>query len=61
MKEKNIYKGVGFLDLLSILFIALKLTGYIMWTWWWVLSPIIIPTIIILLDMGINKKGGLND
>lgn len=32
--------GVGFLGLLTILFIGLKLTGYINWSWLWVLSPI---------------------
>ncbi len=32
--------GIGFVGLLTILFIGLKLTGYISWSWWWVLSPI---------------------
>ena len=32
--------GIGFLGLLTILFIGLKLTGYITWSWWWVLSPL---------------------
>ena len=32
--------GIGFLGLLTVLFIGLKLTGYIDWSWWWVLSPI---------------------
>lgn len=32
--------GIGFIGLLTILFIGLKLTGYIDWSWWWVLSPI---------------------
>ncbi len=32
--------GLGFPGALTILFIALKLTGYIDWSWWWVLSPI---------------------
>ena len=40
--------GVGFLGLLAILFIALKLTGYIAWSWWWVLSPLWIPVGIVL-------------
>ena len=31
---------VGFLGLLGLLFIALKLTGYIDWSWWWVTFPI---------------------
>lgn len=32
--------GIGFLGALAILFIALKLLGYIDWSWWWVLAPI---------------------
>ena len=32
--------GIGFAGLLTILFIALKLTHYIDWSWWWVLSPL---------------------
>lgn len=32
--------GIGFAGLLAIVFITLKLTGYIAWSWWWVLSPI---------------------
>jgi len=32
--------GVGFLGLLTILFIGLKLGNVITWSWWWVLSPI---------------------
>ena len=32
--------GVGFVGLLTIAFIVLKLTNYIDWSWWWVLSPV---------------------
>jgi hypothetical protein len=32
--------GIGFTGLLTILFIALKLTHVIDWSWWWVLAPI---------------------
>lgn len=32
--------GVGFFGLLGIAFIVLKLTGFIDWEWWIVLSPI---------------------
>lgn len=32
--------GIGFTGLLTLLFICLKLIGYINWSWWWVLSPI---------------------
>ena len=30
---------VGFLGLLCIAFITLKLCGVITWSWWWVTSP----------------------
>ena len=33
--------SVGFLDLLTLLFIGLKLCGVINWSWWWVLSPLL--------------------
>lgn len=39
----------GFCSLLAVLFIGLKLTGYISWSWWWVLSPIWIPLAFIAL------------
>lgn len=32
--------SIGFPGLLAILFIGLKLTGHIDWSWWWVLSPL---------------------
>ena len=31
---------IGFLGLLTLVFIVLKLTNYIDWTWVWVLSPL---------------------
>jgi len=34
--------GIGFAGLLTIIFITLKLIGYITWSWWWVISPILI-------------------
>ena len=38
--NNNNNSGIGFLGLLTILFIGLKLTGSITWSWWWVLSPL---------------------
>lgn len=40
--------GIGFVGLLTILFIGLKLTGFITWSWVWVLSPIWITLLIVL-------------
>lgn len=41
--QNNSGSGIDFCGLLTILFIGLKLTHYIDWSWWWVLSPIWIP------------------
>lgn len=43
--------GSGGLTLLLLLFIALKLTGVIAWSWWWVLSPFWIPLVLALVVM----------
>ena len=32
--------SLGFLEFLTLIFITLKLTGYIDWSWWWVLAPL---------------------
>ncbi len=40
--------GIGFCGLLAIAFIVLKLTGFIDWSWLWVLAPLWIPTAIVL-------------
>lgn len=42
--------GIGFVGLLTILFVGLKLTDVIDWSWWWVLSPLWIS---FLVGMGI--------
>ena len=38
--------GIGFSGLLTVVFIALKLTGNIAWPWVWVLSPLWISFLI---------------
>ncbi len=35
--------GPNLFTLLTVLFVGLKLTGHIDWSWWWVLSPVLIP------------------
>jgi len=42
-------EGIGFLSLLGLLFIGLKLGKVIDWTWWWVLAPIWIPMVLGLI------------
>ena len=41
--------GIGFIGLLTLLFIGLKLTGYIAWSWVWVWAPIWGAAVIIAL------------
>lgn len=42
-------QGLGFLEILLFIFITLKLTGVISWSWLWVLSPIWVPAGLIIL------------
>ena len=44
--------GIGFTGLLTIVFIILKLTDVIDWSWWWVLSPIWISLILAAVIVG---------
>lgn len=44
MKDNNTSTGgISFLGLLTVLFIGLKLTGVIEWSWFWVLAPMLLP------------------
>jgi uncharacterized protein (DUF983 family) len=45
--------GIGFPGLLTVLFIGLKLTGHITWSWVWVLSPLWISALIGLTVLAI--------
>lgn len=41
--------GVSFSDLLTILFVGLKLVHVINWSWWWVLSPLWIEATLLII------------
>ena len=63
MAEKS-SNGIGFGTVLFLVFLVLKLTGNINWSWWWVTSPLWIPLtlgVIVLCVIGLiavmfNKK-----
>lgn len=38
-KSSSSSSGVSAIGLLGVLFVGLKLTGYIDWSWWWVTAP----------------------
>jgi hypothetical protein len=53
---------IGFPGLLTLIFITLKLTGYIAWSWWWVTAPLWISAFIALLLLaGALIIAGLGD
>lgn len=52
-QSQNQSGGIGFVGLLTIVFITLKLLDKIDWSWWWVLSPIWISILTALAIFGI--------
>lgn len=45
--------SIGFSGLLTILFVGLKLTKIISWSWWWILSPLWITYALIIIIFAI--------
>ena len=43
MYRMNYNYSIGFLDLLLLLFIGLKLANVITWSWWLVFTPLLVP------------------
>lgn len=42
---------IGFFGLLTIVFIVLKLTGYIAWSWWIVFSPLAVGFVLLIIAL----------
>lgn len=51
---------VGFGGLLFVLFLALKLTGYIAWSWWWITAPLWIPAVLVIAVVMIAVSLGVD-
>lgn len=47
--SQNNNSGIGFFGWLTLIFIVLKLTNVISWSWVWVLSPTWIPLGIVIV------------
>ena len=59
MKNKNVRNsGMGFISVLTLIFIVLKLTNNISWSWIWVLSPIWITAVLLIIIFAIIMIGG---
>jgi len=50
---KTVSTGPSFLGWLTLIFITLKLTGFITWSWFWVLSPLIFYVCLVILIVGL--------
>lgn len=46
--EKEVSVGGGLTTTLFIVFLVLKLTNVIDWSWWWVTSPLWVPLAVTL-------------
>lgn len=54
MKSKKSYgNGLGFGTVLFLIFMTLKLTGNIAWSWWWVAAPIWIPVVAVVVILAV--------
>lgn len=61
MSTPRTTSGIGFLGLLTLIFITLKLCGVIAWSWWWVLAPLWGPPAIALtVFAGMFVIGGIS-
>ena len=64
----NSRNGIGFFGLLTIVFVILRLTEVITWSWWWVLAPLWIPmalstivVVIVFLVIGLVLKKSITN
>lgn len=44
----NKSNGIGFTTVLFLIFMTLKLTNTIDWSWWWVTSPLWFPIALVI-------------
>jgi hypothetical protein len=49
MSDNKSSNGIGFTTILFLIFMTLKLAGFINWSWWWVTAPIWIPFISVMV------------
>jgi hypothetical protein len=49
-KETTAFNS-GILTILFVVFLVLKLTGNIDWSWWWVTSPLWLPLVLLLVTI----------
>jgi hypothetical protein len=45
--DNNSHDSVGFCGALFLVFLVLKLTHIIDWSWWWITAPLWIPSVLV--------------
>lgn len=53
MSDNKSTGGIGIGMILFLIFMTLKLTGDIDWSWWWVTSPLWIPILLVGFIIGL--------
>ena len=48
MENKKNSEGIGLGTVVFIVFLVLKLTNVIDWSWWWVTAPLWIPILLVV-------------
>ena len=56
MSDNSNSGGLSFANILFLIFLVLKLTNYIDWSWWWVTSPLWISLVLVILIVSIFLK-----
>jgi hypothetical protein len=51
MSNQTTNTGISVYTTIFLIFLVLKLTGNISWSWWWVTSPLWIPLLLVLSIM----------
>ena len=51
--DKRRGHGLGLGSVLTLIFVVLKFTGHIDWSWWWVLSPLWIGLSVAVVLIGV--------
>jgi hypothetical protein len=58
--KSNSSNGLGLGTILFLIFMTLKLTGYITWSWWYVTLPLWGPVLLVILIVGITFISAYN-
>ena len=54
MSDNKSTGGIGIGMILFLIFMTLKLTGNIDWSWWWVTAPLWIPILLVVFIIGLT-------